>query len=112
MTKWIAALGISAALAVAAPDSADAQGPVITGGLVNVTLVDVLNNNNIAVLNNVGIGVAANVAAQICGTQVALPANIIGVLVAQVAATGQATACTITDQSGVVRQVQISKQQQ
>jgi hypothetical protein len=111
MTKLIAGLGIAAALAFAAPKSADAQ-PVITGGLVNVTLVDVLNNNNIAVLNNVAVGVAANVAAQICGTQVALPANIIGVLVAQVATTGQATACTITDQSGVVRTVQLSKQQQ
>ena len=110
MKKWIAALGLSAALAAAAP-KVEAQ-PVVTGGLVNVTLVDLVNNNNIAVLNNVGIGVAANVAAQICGTQVALPANIIGVLVSQVAHTGQATACTITDQNGTVRQVQISRQAQ
>lgn len=107
MKKLIAAIGLSAALAAAAP-KAEAQ-PVITGGLVNVTLVDLVNNNNIAVLNNVGIGVAANVAAQICGTQVALP---IGVLAAQVARTGQATACTITDQNGTVRQVQISRQAQ
>jgi hypothetical protein len=112
MKKLIAGLGIGAALAFGAPNTSEAQGPIITGGLVNVTLVDVLNNNNIAVLNNVAVGVAANVAAQICGTQVALPANIIGVLVAQVATTGQATACTITDQTGVVRTVQLSKQQQ
>lgn len=113
MTKWIAGLGLGAALAFAAPSTAEAQ-PVLTGGLVNVTLVDVIDVGDVAVavLNNVGIGVAANVAAQICGTQVALPANIIGVLVAQVARTGQATACTITDQeTGEQQFVQISKQQ-
>ena len=44
MKKLIAAIGLSAALAAAAP-KAEAQ-PVITGGLVNVTLVDLVNNNN------------------------------------------------------------------
>jgi hypothetical protein len=37
--------------------------PVITGGLVNITVVDVLNNNDVNV--QVPIGVAANV----CGIQ-------------------------------------------
>jgi hypothetical protein len=45
------------AVGVAAP-TASAQ-PVITGGLVNVTLVDVLSHDEIAV--QVPIGVAANV---------------------------------------------------
>lgn len=111
MTKWIAALGLSAALAVATPyarNTAAAQ-PVVTGGLVNVTLVDILNNNNIAVLNNVGIGVAANVAAQICGLQVPVQ---VGVIAAQVARTGQATVCTVKGQDAVVRQLQISRQRQ
>lgn len=96
MTKWIAGLGLGAALAFAAPSTAEAQ-PVVTGGLVNVTLVDVVDvgDVDVAILNNVAVGIAANVAAQICGTQLTVP---IGVLAAQVVTTGQATACTITDQ--------------
>jgi hypothetical protein len=43
--------------AVAAP-AASAQ-PVVTGGLVNVTVTDVLNNNQVSV--QVPVGVAANV---------------------------------------------------
>ena len=111
MTKLIATLGISAALAFAAPSSAEAQGPVVTGGLVNVTLVDVVDVGNVAVnlLNNVGIGVAANVAAQVCGVQLTVP---IGILAAQVAREGQATACTITDQNGTAKNVIISRASQ
>ena len=109
MRKLLATIAIGGAVAFVAPKTAEAQGPVVTGGLVNVTLVDVVSDNNIAVLNNVGIGVAANVAAQICGVQAVIP---VGVLASQVARTGQATACEVTDQSGVVRQVQISRQRQ
>lgn len=47
--------------AVAAP-AASAQ-PLITGGLVNITITDLLNNNQVSV--QVPIGVAANV----CGVQ-------------------------------------------
>jgi hypothetical protein len=50
-------------LAVGAAAPASAQPPVITGGLVNITIVDVLNDNQINV--QVPIGVAANV----CGVQ-------------------------------------------
>ena len=50
-------------LAVGAAAPASAQPPVITGGLVNITIVDVLNDNQINV--QVPIGIAANV----CGVQ-------------------------------------------
>lgn len=110
MTKWIATLGIGAALAFAAPTVSQAQGPVIAGGLVNVTLVNVLNNNTVLsydrILQNVGIGVAANVAAQVCGVQVNVP---VGVIASQVARTGQATACEIPNQDGTVTQVLVGQ---
>jgi uncharacterized membrane protein len=50
------------AFGVAAP-TAGAQ-PVIGGGLVNIQIVNVLNNNEVNV--QVPIGVAANVAANVC----------------------------------------------
>lgn len=78
--KSVATVGVAGALAggslfVAAP--AQAQ-PVITGGLVNVTVVDLLDVNNNRILQNVGVGVAANVMAQVCGTQVG--ANVLNIL--------------------------------
>jgi hypothetical protein len=48
---------------VAAP-AAQAQ-PVITGGLVNVTVVDVIDGDVLS-NNNVGVGVAAGIAANVC----------------------------------------------
>jgi hypothetical protein len=52
---------------IAAP-SAGAQ-PVVTGGLVNVTVVDVIDDVTVVVQDvNVGVGVAANVAAALCDT--------------------------------------------
>jgi len=50
--------GALAAPALASP--ASAARPIFTGGLVNVTVVDVLTRNN------VGLGVAANIAANVC----------------------------------------------
>jgi hypothetical protein len=55
------------AMGVAAP-TASAQ-PVITGGLVNITVFDVLNNNDVNV--QVPIGIAANV----CGINAAVIAH-------------------------------------
>lgn len=54
------------AFGIAAPASAQ---PVITGGLVNITVFDVLNNNDVNV--QVPIGVAANV----CGINAAVIAH-------------------------------------
>jgi hypothetical protein len=47
---------------------------VVTGGLVNVTVTDALNN--VLSTNNVGIGVAAGIAANVCGVQV--PIAVLG----------------------------------
>jgi hypothetical protein len=52
------ATGLSVGGGLAALPAASAQ-PVVTGGLVNITITDVLNNNQVNV--QVPIGVAANV---------------------------------------------------
>lgn len=56
--KLVASLFASGLLAVGLAAPASAQ-PVVTGGLINVTLVDVLSGNEVAV--QVPIGIAANV---------------------------------------------------
>ena len=73
---------ITGAMGVATPASA---APLVTGGLVNVTVTDVLNDNTVTVLDNANISVAAAVklAAQICGTSI----GVIG----QSSATGTCT---------------------
>jgi hypothetical protein len=75
--KLAASLFASGLLAVGIAAPASAQ-PVVTGGLINVTLVDVLNQNNVAV--QVPVGIAANV----CDVNAA-------VLLAAVRDTGSAT---------------------
>lgn len=66
MTAALFSTGILVA-GIAAP-SAGAQ-PVVTGGLVNVTVVDVIDDVTVVVQDvNVGVGVAANVAAALCDT--------------------------------------------
>jgi hypothetical protein len=56
---------------VAAATPADAA-PLITGGLVNVTVTDTLNNNNILQDVNVGVGAALGLAANVCDVSVAV----------------------------------------
>jgi hypothetical protein len=55
---------------------ASAAGPVVTGGLVNVTVVDVLNNAQI--LNNVGVNAALALAANVCNVPVSVLAAQLG----------------------------------
>ncbi len=58
--------------AIAAPalgSPASAAGPLFTGGIVNVTVTNVLNNTLRDA--NVGLGVAAGVAANVCDLNVA-----------------------------------------
>jgi hypothetical protein len=76
--RLIGALAVAGALAV--PVAAQAQPPavIIGGGLVNVTVNNVLNENE------VGIGVAAGIAAQVCGVTAQ-----VGVIAEQVARTGE-----------------------
>ena len=61
--KLMASLFATGLLTVGAAAPASAQPPVVTGGLVNITIVDILNNNEVNV--QIPIGVAANV----CGVQ-------------------------------------------
>jgi len=72
MTKWIATLGLGAALAFGGPQLSQAQQQ---SGLVNVNVGDV------TILRNVNVGVAAQVAANVCGVAVgpvaALTANVL-----------------------------------
>ena len=75
----VSAILATAALSVglvAAP-AAQAQ-PVITGGLVNVTVVDAVDVENNRILQNVGVGVGANIAANVCGVDV--NAAVLGVI--------------------------------
>jgi hypothetical protein len=76
--RALAALATSGTLALAPAVPAMAQGPVVTGGLVNVTVTNLLNNDTILSQNNVGVGVAAQVAANVCGVSVGVLASAIG----------------------------------
>lgn len=83
--KLVAALFSTAVMAVTVAAPASAHPPLVTGGLINVTLMDVLNNNNVSV--QVPVGIAANV----CDVNAA-------VLLAAVRDTGSAT-CEATAES-------------
>jgi hypothetical protein len=69
MTKWIATLGLGAALAFAAPDMAGAQ-TTKQDGLVNVNVGDV------TILENVAIADAVDVVANLCGIDLDVLANV------------------------------------
>lgn len=86
---------VSLFAATAAP--AGAQGPLITGGLVNITVTDVLNNNTILSNNNVNLGVALNAAANVCGVTVNVLAQQLG--------TGGPVSCSTATQSATIRQI-------
>ncbi len=63
----IATVGVAGSLALGVAAAAPAQAsPVITGGLVNVTLTNVLNNNQVQV------AVPIQAAAAICGVDVSV----------------------------------------
>jgi hypothetical protein len=76
----------AAALAVGVVAAPSAASPVITGGLVNVTITDVLNNNTVTV--KIPVSVALQLAANVCDLTV-------GVL-AQDLHTGSASCSTAT----------------
>jgi hypothetical protein len=93
--KLAASLFATGLLAFGAAAPASAQ-PVVTGGLVNVTIVDVIDDVTVVVQDvNVGVGVAANVAALLCDT-----ADInAAVLASQVVRGGDDVTCTSGDQT-------------
>jgi hypothetical protein len=92
MLSLVAASALVTGVAVPAQAANNNQ----QNGLVNVALVNVLNNNNVAVLNNVNVGVAANVAAAICGIKVG-PVAVLGAAVDRSGVTQ--SACTIGNQA-------------
>jgi uncharacterized lipoprotein YajG len=63
--RAIATLATTGTLALVPAVPAMAQGPVVTGGLVNVTVTDVANN--VLSNDNIAVGAALNVAANVCG---------------------------------------------
>jgi hypothetical protein len=85
--KRVGAIGVAVAAltggVIAAPSAAS---PVVTGGLVNVTITDVLSHNVVTV--KVPVNVALQLAANVCGVTV-------GVLV-QDLHTGSASCSTAT----------------
>jgi hypothetical protein len=86
MRKYVALFFATAALAVGTVAPAASAAPVITGGLVNVTIteVDVLTGDNVVTLDRVvNAALALNLAANVCDVNV-------GVL-AQQLRTGSAT---------------------
>lgn len=62
--------GATLFLGVAAPAAAS---PIVTGGVVNVTITNLLNNNKVTVQVPVGIGL--NLAANVCGVNVGVLAQ-------------------------------------
>ncbi len=90
-----AAVSLIAGAALTAGGLAPAQAsPVVTGGLVNITVVDVLNNLDV----NVGIAAALGLAANVCDVNV-------GVLARQLH-TGSATCTnTVTGTTATIRQI-------
>jgi hypothetical protein len=72
----LAAIAVAGTLAVAPVAPAVAQGPVVTGGLVNVTITNLLNNNTTTV--QIPVTAAANVAANVCGVTANVLATQLG----------------------------------
>jgi hypothetical protein len=72
--KRVGAIGVAVAAQtggfIAAPSAAS---PVVTGGLVNVTITDVLSHNNVTV--QVPVSVALQLAANVCGVTVGVLAQ-------------------------------------
>ena len=75
--RTLAALATTGTLTLAPAVPAMAS-PVVTGGLVNVTVTNLLNNDTILSQNNVGVGVAAQIAANVCGVSVGVLASAVG----------------------------------
>ena len=69
--RSLTAVAIAGAVTAGAALPASAS-PVFTGGLVNVTITNALNNNNLLNNNQVVVTVPIQATAAICGVQVSL----------------------------------------
>jgi hypothetical protein len=76
MRKFIATLFLTGALAVGSVAPMATAAPVVTGGLVNVTVTDV--DLNVLNYNNIGVAAALGIAANVCDVSVAVLANQLG----------------------------------
>ena len=83
MRKLIASVFATGVLAVGIGAPAASAQPLVTGGLVNVTITNVLNNNEILNENNVGVAAALALAANVCDVNV----NVLAVQLREDAAT-------------------------
>jgi len=100
--KLGASLCAAGLLAFGAAAPASAQ-PIVTGGLVNVVITDVVDDVTVVVQDvNVGVGVAANVAALLCDTADVNAA----VLATQVVRDAEEVTCTSGDQTITFQPVQ------
>lgn len=71
INKMLATAGTAALLAAGAGLAAPAQAaPVVTGGLVNITVTEVLNDNVVTVTDTVDLAAAINIAANVCDVSV------------------------------------------
>ncbi len=99
-TAGTAGLIAAGSIGLAAPAQA---APLVTGGLVNVTITDVLNGNviNIPVAVPVTLGAALGIAANVCDVNV----NVL----AQQLRSGGATCTSTASGQGVTQTVNISQ---
>lgn len=81
----IRAAALAGVLAIPMAGTTSAAPPLITGGLVNVTIVDLLDTGDITVVEdvNVSVGAALALAANVCGVGV----NVLGTQLGSGAAT-------------------------
>jgi hypothetical protein len=96
----LAAMTVGGALAAIPAAPALAAGPVVTGGLVNVTVTNLANNNTVLSNDNIAVGAALQVAANVCGVGV-------NVLSSQLGTSGPISCTNTTKTLGVdITQVQ------
>ena len=92
-----ASLMMAGALGAAAAP-ASAQGPIVTGGLVNITIVDLIDGDVLS-NNNVSLGAALGIAANVCDVNV-------NVLAQQLRRGGATCTSEASDQQVNISQVQ------
>ena len=92
-----ASLMMAGALSAAAAP-ASAQGPIVTGGLVNITIVDLVDGDVLS-NNNVSLGAALGIAANVCDVNV-------NVLAQQLRRGGATCTSEASDQQVDISQVQ------
>jgi hypothetical protein len=78
MRKLFATLFLTCAIAVGATAPVASAQPIVTGGLVNVTIVDLIDANNNQILSDINVAAALNLAANVCDVSVNVLATQLG----------------------------------